>query len=419
MKIPNRVLYIIGIYTIIQFAILLGFGYTPYPDSQGYIACAQEALKLNQFYPAKEMTYTLPFLWNVGAINAVALTLRLFHSITPLLVVYTILKCCTSILIYLITQKILNHKTANIALLIYILYPANYGEGTSLLSEVPFMFLCLSGIYAYTLQKYLLAGLLLGCADYFRPIAIIFIIAIILSNIKNYKAHLKVCLCYTIVISTIGVSNYLTKGEFIYKAKTGWMALAQYHWNHDKEHKGMEPMSVGNNHQLTYSQKDDVWKNMFLDWLKEHKTEYIKQIPIKIGKMYVSDNINMCTFLPQKEKESTYMYESISLPSLVKSFPHYSFAQLLTIYNLVFYYGLLISFIFSLKYFKTLTLEWLVVIIGTMFIALFGHGEARFHIPYMPFIIICAAYCIYHHLSNKKKNEKDYFTHPTCIGNNI
>lgn len=419
MKIPNRVLYITGIYTIIQLIIFLGFGYTPYPDSQGYITCAQEALKFNQFYPAKETTYTLPFLWNVGAINAVALTLKLFHSITPLLIFYTLLKCGTCLLIYLITNKILNNKTAYIALLIYILYPANYGEGTSLLSEVPFVFLCLSGIYAYANQKHLRAGVLLGCADYFRPIAIIFIIAIILSNIRNYKAHFKVCLCYAMVISSIGLSNYLTKGEFIYKAKTGWMALAQYHWNNDKKHKDIEPMSVGMNHKLTYSQKDEVWKSMFFDWIKEHKMEYIKQIPIKIGKMYVSDNVNMCAFLTPKEKNSTYMYESLSMSNLMKSFPHYSFAQCLTVYNLVFYYALLLSFIFSFKYFKTLTLEWLVIIMGTIFIALFGHGEARFHIPYMPFIIICTAYCIYHHLSNKKTNEKDYFTHSTCLGNNI
>lgn len=403
MKIQHKALYIIGIYTIIQFVILLGFGYTPYPDCQGYITCAQEALKYGQFYPARETTYTLPFLWNIGAINAVALSLKLFHSITPLLTAYTILKCGILILIFLITQKIFGNKTAYIALLISVLYPANYGEGTSLLSEVPFGFLCLSGIYAYTSKKYLLAGFLLGCADYFRPIAIIFILAIILCNLKNYKAYIKICLCYALVISSIGAGNYLNKGEFIYKAKTGWMALAQYHWANDKEQKGIEPMAVGNNHNLSYSQKDEVWKSMFTDWLKGHKTEYIKQIPIKVIKTYVSDNVNMCTFLSKKEKSSGYMYDSISLPNLMKCFPNYNFAQWLAVYNLVFYYGLLVCFILSFKYFKTLTFEWLVIIIGTIFIALFGHGEARFHIPYMPFIIISTAYCINHYLQNKQE----------------
>lgn len=162
-------------------------------------------------------------------------------------------------------------------------------------------------------------------------------------------------------------------------------------------------MAVGNNHNLSYSQKDEVWKSMFTDWLKGHKTEYIKQIPIKVSKTYVSDNVNMCTFLSKKEKSSGYMYDSISLPNLMKYFPNYSFAQWLAVYNLVFYYGLLVCFILSFKYFKTLTFEWLVIIIGTIFIALFGHGEARFHIPYMPFIIISTAYCINHYLQNKQE----------------
>ena len=101
---------IIGIYTIIQLIILLGFGYTPYPNSQGYITCAQNALAYNQFYPAKETQYTLPFLWNIGAINTVAFSLKLFHSVTPVLIIYILLKGGTLNLVYLITHKWFGEK---------------------------------------------------------------------------------------------------------------------------------------------------------------------------------------------------------------------------------------------------------------------------------------------------------------------
>ena len=57
----KKITYIIGIYTLIQFIILLCFGYTPYPDSQGYINCAQASLNYGQYYPAKEELYTLYF----------------------------------------------------------------------------------------------------------------------------------------------------------------------------------------------------------------------------------------------------------------------------------------------------------------------------------------------------------------------
>ena len=66
------------------------------------------------------------------------------------------------------------------------------------------------------------------------------------------------------------------------------MALAQYHWDNDGEQKGIKPMDLTDNHHLTFSQKDEMWRNMFLDWLKEHKMKYIQQIPVNIDKTYLS-----------------------------------------------------------------------------------------------------------------------------------
>lgn len=80
--------YSVAIYTVLLFLVLVFFGYTPYPDSEGYIYCAQESLSHNQFYPFREGLYELPFLWNIGAINAVVASLWLFGSVTPLLIVY-------------------------------------------------------------------------------------------------------------------------------------------------------------------------------------------------------------------------------------------------------------------------------------------------------------------------------------------
>ena len=64
---------IISLYTITLLLCLYIFGYTPYPDSNGYISLAKECIELNTFYP-QNLT-DIPFLWNVGAINAVTLSL--------------------------------------------------------------------------------------------------------------------------------------------------------------------------------------------------------------------------------------------------------------------------------------------------------------------------------------------------------
>lgn len=403
--INKKIVYALAAYTIIQFLILYFLGYTPYPDSQGYINIAQETLKYNnQFYPAREQLYTLPFLWNIGAINTTALSLLLTESITPLLIIYTLLKTSTILLTYIIAYRLFGKKTAIATIIMALIYPANYGEATSLLSEVPFVFFTLAAIYACIKGKNLMGGTLMGCAEYFRPFAIIFIMAYILCNIKEWRQWTKMCIAYASVIIFIGTCNYATKQQFIYKAKTGWMALAQYHWDNDPQHKGLPPMALTENHTLTYSEKDNAWRDMFLTWLKDNKKEYIKQIPVKIAKTYVSDNTTLCAMLPQKEKNSTYMYETLAMENMISSFPHFSATQWLAAFNLLYYYTLLLLLLCSTKYIKKLRLTFLIVIIGTIFIALVGHGETRFHIPFMPFIIMAAAYTLIHNSTWKNRS---------------
>ena len=42
-------------------------------------------------------------------------------------------------------------------------------------------------------------------------------------------------------------------------------------------------MALTDNHHLTFSQKDEMWRIMFVDWLKDHKKEYIKQMAEEKG----------------------------------------------------------------------------------------------------------------------------------------
>ena len=74
---------IVAIFTLLQFIILYAFGYTPYPDSEGYIFLAKESLLFNEPYPVAAKLHELPFIWNVGAINLTFFSLKLFDSIVP------------------------------------------------------------------------------------------------------------------------------------------------------------------------------------------------------------------------------------------------------------------------------------------------------------------------------------------------
>ena len=378
---------LIVVFTILQLVILAIFGYTPFPDSDGYQILAHEALKYGEPYPVRSLLNEYPFLWNIGSINITAASLALFHSVTPLLVVYALMKGTTAGLFYALTRKIWGSQTAFVALVIYLLYPANYGESTSLLSELPFMFFSMLGMYLSIVKRMSFSGgMMLAVANWFRPMAIVFLLAMIICFLFKWRKSLKLVLGYLVMITIIGCATMHRTGLFIYQAKSGWMALMDYSSN-----SAEESLRVQERNDWNVAQKDSAWQSLFIDWLKDHPTEYIHQMPEKLLKTYVSDNVNMCTFIPDKT-DKDYMYEEVSMQTLMDDCPDFSAVQWLTVINLIIYSCIIVCAFLSLFYFnKTYLLPLGIVLIGTLVLLVVGHGETRFHIPFMPFFIMLSA----------------------------
>lgn len=388
----NRGYQVIILYTLAQLLILLLFGYTPYPDSNGYIYLAKQCMVHGEPYPVASMLNSYPFLWNIGPVNAVVLSLKLFRSIVPLLIVYSLMKGMTLWFFWQICRHIFNHeRMAFIALVLYVIYPANYGESTSVQSELPFMFFTMTALWLCINKKWFFAaGVMLAVANWFRPFSIVFLAALMVYYLFQWKRYAHLLAGYLLMIVVIGSLTYQRTGLFLYQAKTGWMALTDYSTHHAES-----SMAVRDRNDWNVAQKDSAWKSLFIDWLKEHPTEYVSQMPEKLVKTYVSDNVNMCAFIPKEKKRET-MYDEISLPTLFASFPSYTAVQWLTIANLLVYLTLLLGSMLSLFFFKRKThlLSLSIIVLGTLMLLLVGHGEARFHIPFMPFMMILSAITI-------------------------
>lgn len=403
----SKLIYsIVAVFTLLQLFALLLFGYTPYPDSNGYISIARECVAQGQPYPFAAQINGNGFLWNVGSINVVALFLALFHSITPLLFLYAILKGFSALLVYKISERLFGAETAFLTLVIYVLYPANYGEATSVLSELPFMFFVLLGIWLALSGKVVAGGMSVAIANWMRPMGIVFVAAMVVYFlvVRRYRDILRTVAGYVAVIVVIGSVSYARTGYFIYQAKTGWMALLQYSVDNSPEDDAYYTNADGYN----IIQKDSVWQRRMLQWVVSHPKDYVLQMPKKLVKTYVSDNVNLCAFLPDKDR-SSYMYGPLSMSTLEKDFPHYSFVQWLTVCNLVYYYCLMVLFVLGSvlmirrKEFQGIAIPAGVVFFGTAVLLLVGHGEARFHIPFMPFVIMIAAYWIHRKANCRKK----------------
>ena len=411
---------IVAVFLLLQFLILFVFGYTPYPDCEGYMAAASEALAQGSPYPSVRQLVDLEFVWNLGAINAVELSLWLTGSILPLLVVYTLLKGLTAWLVYLIMRHLSGPRVAMAALLIYVCYPANYGESTSLLSELPFVFFILLAVYeALVARRLLLGGMLMAVANWFRPMGLVFLLALVLLLVwlvwygkgkenngliyKKYAPALPI-VGYVAMLLVIATATRCYCGRFIYQAETGWMGLMQYSWDHDTDQTSDlylfeqgDPMYVGEAAEVDGTVRDSRWRAHFVRWLRHGNVgEYIRQWPKKVVMTFVSDNTTFCTFVPEKRQQD-YMYDMVSLPTLARSFPRLQAVQWLAVVNLLFYYALLLFYVGSLWLLRrrpwqavdVLTLA--IVALGTAVLMLAGHGESRFHQPFMPFIIMTVA----------------------------
>lgn len=389
---------IILTFTLLQLVVLLVFGYTPYPDSNGYITLAKDCLLHGEPYPISHQISELPFIWNIGAINMVVFTLKIFNSVTPLLILYCLLKGATAWLVYQVAKTIFNEKTAFITLILYVVYPANYGESTSLLSEIPSFFFSLLGIWLTVCRKKpIVGGGAIALGNWFRPMGIVFLLALFL---YNRKLILRNIIGYAAVILMIGSTCFMRTGHFIYQAQTGWMALLQYSVDHTET---TDDDALPIIQDANAVEKDKLWRQRFFSWLKNHPSEYIAQMPRKLINTYVSDNVNLCAFLSHKSQRK-YLYEELSMRTLYHQFPKYTPVQILTIINLIYYYILLLSFIIGSvflirqKTWQRAIIPFAVIAITTAMIMFVGHGEARFHNILMPFFIMVIAFAgtLYH-----------------------
>lgn len=384
-----------ALFTVAQLAILFLFGYTPYPDSIGYERLAADSLLFGEPYPVAEKLPELAFVWNIGAINAVALSLWLCHSITPLLIIYSLMKGLTAWLLYSVSSRLFSSNVAFVALLLYILYPANYGEGTSAHSELPFIFLLMTSLWLGVChRRWLLTGMALMLAHWFRPMTTAVLLTLILFlGWKQRRETLKLISGYVLVIFFIGGLCQLRTGKFIFQAQTGWMALLQYSVDNTPEAED-DCLPMVDGHDACH--RNDLWRARWMEWVSTHKTAYLLQMPKKLARTYVSDNINFCAFLPDKTHR-TYLYEELSMPVLRSEFPRLSAVQWLTLINLMYYYLLLMAagagviVLYRKKALHALTIPIGIIGLGTLLLLFFGHGESRFHIPFMPFFIMLAA----------------------------
>lgn len=410
-QVKNHTLYLLtAIYFLWLLAVLLIFGFTPTNDGVGYIELAEHCLTQGQPYPTTTVYQTEPFIWNIGIINLVELSLWLTNTIWPVLLLLCLLKSFICLLTGLIAKQLFNHRIAIITILLFMLYPNNWGQSTMISSEIPSTCLALATVWIAVSQRNLFfGGILLALANWFRPTATIFLICIILHFIficRQYRLQniIKIIAGYVVFILIIGTSCLIRTGYFVYQSRSYWFSMVDEcydgaeiapHWGQPIWPKGT-PRYIENHEKMNCFDFERIWRQRSLSWLKDHPLEYLSKIPGRLYYMYQSDYDNMTVFLKDKSQpENNFI--TIPFKHLLSEASTLNVAQWLSLLCLLLYVCLLLmAFTGTLQLitqarYDALFLPLLIAVGGSLLLVLIMHGETRFKDPLMPFIFMLAA----------------------------
>ena len=450
----NAYLIISALFLLLLIAILCIFGYTPTNDGEGYLDYARIALAEHQPYPSPKTILGQPFIWNPGIINLIILSLWAFQSLWPLLLTLCLMKALSAFLVAKIASKLFSHQTALIALFLYILYPNNWGQSTMLSSEIPMVFFTLLAVNLSLknnnsprllrprrshIPLQFPAGITLTIANWFRPVATIFLVALVLYHLLKRSRLLRprrnstspilhLLSGYILTILIIGTSCYLRTGYFIYQSDTLWFNMAEATYEKDPQpHYSTEMFPTGTARYIqdmqhkTAIECSHIWQQRSLKWLAKHPAQYLSKIPARLYYVYKNDIDNLSAFLPDKSNPAEN-YVTLPLKSILHlsknslTFREGTTVASLAIITTIFYILLLLSAIIATittlrtnrhsplnpqrhfhseaeKQLSTLniTLLLFIIIAGSLALVLAVHGETRFKAPFMPFIFILAA----------------------------
>ena len=423
-------------FLLLLLGVLIVFGYTPTNDGEGYIEYAQIAIADRQPYPTLHHIIGKPYIWNMGIINLVALSLGLTKSLYPLLILFCIMKALTAWLLAHTTAKLFNRQTALIALILYILYPNNWGQSTMLSSEIPMLFFTMLAVSLSlsklsTLNSPLslnsklstlnsqLSGALLALANWFRPVAAIFLLALVVyfflfRRQQWKKLTLYLLSGYAFVVLLIGTSCYLRTGYFLYQADSLWFNMAEATYETDSQpHYNTEVFPEGTARYIddmqhkTAIECSHIWRERSLKWLSEHPVEYLKKVPARLYYIYQNDIDNLAAFLPTKT-DAAKNYITLPLGSLRTQFSQLSAVQYFALFATILYLLLLLlALAGALRLmlngrWREAFLPVFIIVAASLALALLIHGETRFKAPFMPFLFMLAA---------------SFLSKPTNIGN--
>ena len=407
---------IIGVllWIFIQLILIYVFYDTPQRSDQGvYLKIAQDCFDCGEWYPMRKHIYEA-FIWAPGLINFFICQLKIFGTLKLNMFFNLLMNIAILYEVWWLAKRFFSIRTAYISVLCYCILYSNSMIVLPAGTEIPFLFLALTSFCLCLSNKYwklVVAGILFALANWIRPLTIIFLpVALFYMFLKkyNWKSYPVLLIPFFSIIILIGTQTQSKIGYYVFQSSTSGVNLIMT--ANDKAYGGVATSLMGdttntcyirNAQAYTFAQKDSIWRQRAIKWIKENPGQFGKLYLMKLGGLYIEDSWPDRPILGGDGFIDKAAHNKVSKSSFISRIFSMGLKSLV-------YYVILFFFVYAIaKHIKEL-LSWkgfllLILLLGTLSTCIFSVSP-RYHYPFLFVIIIWAAYGIETSLSKINKS---------------
>lgn len=398
-KIPVVFRIMFVIWVILQVCLVIKYWDMPnHDDTQAYVKLASECIARGTWYPDVHNQYE-DFIFGPGYVNLLIGIYHLCGSFSFVRLLNLLMNIAMVFEIRKLAGRMFSNKTGYYAAILYMLIFSNLYAPIAVLTDLPFTFLLLTALLLCNVRRLFpvaVAGVLIAVANWFRPLAIVFLFVILLLFIvqkRRWQSYAALALPLVLTVFLIGRSAKERTGHFVYQAVSGGYNLAMSSFDEANGLVNFNGFGDPDNYiclppgDYTYMERDSLLKRASVRWISEHPFKYVSQLPFKLAALYCEDtwtervkpDMGFRVVLSNVEGNNLKIMELIVSLAL-KSIVYY------TVLLLFFYY----VWTNRRDLLRERNLYLLIPVLGTAVTVLFVI-TSRYHYPYLFAITIYAA----------------------------
>lgn len=331
-----------------------------------YIALARQCYDAGQWYPMAENIREDNYIFAPGLVNLLIAEARICHGIWVNKWLYLLMNIGVMAMTADMARRMFSAKVACRTLIISCLLYSNWFITLSANSELPFLFLCITGLWMVVFSEnqgkcwhggprrwtigtvYLVAGICMALANWIRPLGFIYVLAVILFAAITVKGEhslrrivsrgMVVIIGFGMMVAVIGETTRMRTGHFICQSTTGGFNLIMS--ANDLAFGGVDTQAWQDPSSTAYIQdierydclqRDSIWRTRAVEWIGKHPVRYtalyLKKMPI----LFAEDSWTDQRVFPSdqfyyKWRHGEYTSKEVALKLLLKmskSIPYY------------------------------------------------------------------------------------------------